>query len=255
MEQNTSRAANKMLELVAKLRQNTCGVCRAGPGPYGFGVYNAPLTKVGALITVTPDPYGDLPAPPETTEYAASVVGYCQSEQRRLSREELSSMGESSDRVTGLVISTLLELGKEPVMITREEYDEAFNVLANMEQQHGNGLTREEAIRLGDLNWWEERTPQEIVDFQLYEDLLCMPFHKFHEAVEAALGRPVWTHEFAVDGRLTGEYAAVKQAQAAGGPMPAVSLNDVYCCALRAMGGADEPSEPQPPDEGPRLTM
>jgi hypothetical protein len=35
--------------------------------------------------------------------------------------------------------------------------------------------------------------------FQLYEELLCMPFDVFHEAIEKALGRPVFTHEFALN--------------------------------------------------------
>ena len=58
-------------------------------------------------------------------------------------------------------------------------------------------MTKEEAIKMYNSNWWEDKTPEEIVKFQLYEDRLCMPFDKFHEAIEKALGRSVWTHEFA----------------------------------------------------------
>lgn len=36
--------------------------------------------------------------------------------------------------------------------------------------------------------------------FQLYEDLLCMPFDAFHGAVQRVLGRPVWSHEFCTAG-------------------------------------------------------
>lgn len=32
--------------------------------------------------------------------------------------------------------------------------------------------------------------------FQPLTPLLCMPFNIFHEAIEKALGRPVYTHEF-----------------------------------------------------------
>jgi len=35
--------------------------------------------------------------------------------------------------------------------------------------------------------------------FQLFEDRLCMPFAVFHEAMEKALERPVFTHEFALN--------------------------------------------------------
>jgi len=58
-------------------------------------------------------------------------------------------------------------------------------------------LKKEEAIKLAKSGWWKNKSPEEIVRFQLYEDRLCMDFGDFHEAIEKALGRPVWTHEFA----------------------------------------------------------
>lgn len=67
-------------------------------------------------------------------------------------------------------------------------------------------MTKEEAIAKYESNWWLGKTPKEIADFQLYEDKLCMPFDKFHEAFEKALGRSVWTHEFADIKGLRAEY-------------------------------------------------
>ncbi len=58
-------------------------------------------------------------------------------------------------------------------------------------------MDKEQAIIKAESKWWIGKTAHEIVSFQLYEDRLCMPFGDFHEAVEKALGRPVWTHEFA----------------------------------------------------------
>lgn len=58
-------------------------------------------------------------------------------------------------------------------------------------------LTKEEAIKLYESKWWEDKTKEEIAEFQIHEPLLCCPFEIFHESVEAWLGRPVWTHEFA----------------------------------------------------------
>jgi hypothetical protein len=60
-------------------------------------------------------------------------------------------------------------------------------------------MTREEAIALAESGWWKTKTAKEIVAFQLYEPLLCMPFGDYHAAVEQALGRPVWTHEFGLN--------------------------------------------------------
>jgi len=57
-------------------------------------------------------------------------------------------------------------------------------------------MTRDEALAKAATQWWETASDHEIVRFQLYEPLLCMPFGRYHEAVEAVLGRPVFTHEF-----------------------------------------------------------
>lgn len=66
-----------------------------------------------------------------------------------------------------------------------------------MQQIEQVSIGKEAAIALAESKWWEGKTPREIVTFQLFTSELCMPFGKFHEAVEQALGRPVWTHEFA----------------------------------------------------------
>lgn len=58
-------------------------------------------------------------------------------------------------------------------------------------------ITKDQAIALADSGWWKDRTDEDLVSFQLFEDRLCMPFSEFHRAVEKCLSRPVWTHEFA----------------------------------------------------------
>jgi len=60
-------------------------------------------------------------------------------------------------------------------------------------------LTREQAIALVESGWWKEKSAEEIVRFQLFTERLCMPFHLFHEALESALGRSVWTHELGLN--------------------------------------------------------
>lgn len=66
-------------------------------------------------------------------------------------------------------------------------------------------LTEDEAIALSKTGWWKDRTAEEIMRFQMAEERLAMPFGEFHEAVEEALGRPVWTHEFVDPDRLMAE--------------------------------------------------
>jgi len=66
-------------------------------------------------------------------------------------------------------------------------------------------MTRDEAVKLSESGWWNQATSKQIVDFQLNEELLCLPFAVFHKAVEDELGRPVWTHEFAKPDLLRAE--------------------------------------------------
>lgn len=58
-------------------------------------------------------------------------------------------------------------------------------------------IGRDAAIALAESEWWIGKSPDEIARIQFGTRELCMPFDVFHQSVEAALGRPVWTHEFA----------------------------------------------------------
>lgn len=72
-------------------------------------------------------------------------------------------------------------------------------------------LTEQEAIALAESDIWKKWSDNEVVRFQLYQDRLCMDFSRFHEAMEAVLGRPVWTHEFADWKRLQQEYESERE--------------------------------------------
>lgn len=68
-------------------------------------------------------------------------------------------------------------------------------------------MTKEEAIRFAKSGWYEGRSAKEIAALQLYEERLCVPeFNIFHEAMEAALKRPIQTLEFAVADTLKEEF-------------------------------------------------
>lgn len=67
-------------------------------------------------------------------------------------------------------------------------------------------ITREQAIELHDSGVWKEWTDEWVVEFQLFQTCLAIPFGRFHEAVEKVLGRPVFTHEFADPEALRAEY-------------------------------------------------
>ena len=57
-------------------------------------------------------------------------------------------------------------------------------------------MTKEEAIALAETGWWKDKPARDVALWQLNEPLMCMAFGDFHGAVEEAIGRPVWTHEF-----------------------------------------------------------
>lgn len=57
-------------------------------------------------------------------------------------------------------------------------------------------MNREQAIALFESKFWEPMSFRERAMFQMWTERLCMPFDVFHEAVEKALERPVFTHEF-----------------------------------------------------------
>lgn len=60
-------------------------------------------------------------------------------------------------------------------------------------------IGKEKAIELAEARHWEGMTHLERACSQLNTVELTMPFEVFHEAVQEALGRPVWTHEFGLN--------------------------------------------------------
>jgi hypothetical protein len=60
-------------------------------------------------------------------------------------------------------------------------------------------ITKEQAIQLYGSGFWETLSYRDRAIFQLHEDLLCMPWQVFHEAMCKALDRAVYTHEFGMN--------------------------------------------------------
>jgi len=71
-------------------------------------------------------------------------------------------------------------------------------------------LTKEQAIAFAENKLYEGMTARQIAEFQMEQDLLCMPFDVFHKAMEETLGRPVFTHEFAFRDSLRKELLGEK---------------------------------------------
>lgn len=60
-------------------------------------------------------------------------------------------------------------------------------------------IGRDAAIALAETKWWEGKSATEIATFGMEVAELCCPWSVFHEAIEKALGRPVYTHEFGLN--------------------------------------------------------
>ena len=73
-------------------------------------------------------------------------------------------------------------------------------------------FTKEEAIAFAESGVWKTWTDEQIVRLQLFQGKLCMPFSRFHEAMNKVLDRPVYTHEFAYPDELKKEYLGAKKA-------------------------------------------
>ena len=67
-------------------------------------------------------------------------------------------------------------------------------------------MTKDEAIAFYKEGKWKALTHEERAALQLKEDRLCMPLTVYHEAITVALGRDVWTHEFAYPEKLIAEF-------------------------------------------------
>jgi hypothetical protein len=71
-------------------------------------------------------------------------------------------------------------------------------------------LTREQAKTVYESKCWETWTDVKIVQFQLYQERLTIPFERFHQAIERILDRPVFTHEFAWPENIKAEFEGKK---------------------------------------------
>jgi len=60
-------------------------------------------------------------------------------------------------------------------------------------------LTKEQAIAFSESESYKGMSYQEIAEFQINQEKLCMPFGVFHEAIEKTINRPVFTHEFGLN--------------------------------------------------------
>lgn len=183
--------SNPILKLAAELRRRTYGMCDMGVGPWGYGVNTLPLTKVGAIVCMDPDPCGKEPVPSEIKEYTITIRPiYTGPESiwhgKHISMDALLQFCKDEDVMTRLAANALWEMAAHPVKVSMQEDHVAYEAIRIAEAQECERITQEEARHLEELRWYETKTPETIVDFQV-----CQSRQRFREAAETVFGHPI----------------------------------------------------------------
>ncbi|GEK11882.1 DUF7736 domain-containing protein [Pseudoalteromonas peptidolytica] len=71
-------------------------------------------------------------------------------------------------------------------------------------------LSKDEAIKLAETEWWKESTPISIATFQVTQDKLCCPIDVYKMSLNEVLKRDVFTHELAEPEKLIAEMNGTK---------------------------------------------
>ena len=53
--------------------------------------------------------------------------------------------------------------------------------------------------KYGENHWWESEELLQVAMYQIFEDVLMVDFSLYHQGLEKLVGRPVFTHEFALN--------------------------------------------------------
>ncbi len=72
-------------------------------------------------------------------------------------------------------------------------------------------LTKEQAIAFYNSEVWKDMSDLQIVEMQLFQSKLAVPFDVLQQAVEKVFDRPVYTHEFANKENLQREFLGDKE--------------------------------------------
>ena len=87
------------------------------------------------------------------------------------------------------MVDTFLTIGNEPKKGTSEDQENCETVKKCLEQMEN----------FGDNRWWTSKDKKILGYYQLITPIMLVSFDKFHESLEFLLGRPVWTHEMALN--------------------------------------------------------
>ena len=132
-----SEIKNRVVLLAEQLRELTHGICIMGPGPYGIGVSTDMASPLTVILQLTPDPFeeGDIRLPGEQT-CTAEIRAF--TEQQRaartyLTKEELVAFSLGAHPAARIVAEAVLRMNESDHIVTTQECDDAFGILADWE--------------------------------------------------------------------------------------------------------------------------
>ena len=132
-----NESKNKMVLLAEQLRELTHGVCIMGAGPYGIGVSTDAASSLRTVLQLTPDPFLEenfgLPGEQECKAEMLGFVGGGGCDREYLSQEELREISQGDDPAARMVAEAVLRINESEPVVTVQECNDAFAVLADWE--------------------------------------------------------------------------------------------------------------------------
>ena len=132
-----SEIKNRMVLLAEQLRELTHGICKMGPGPYGIGVSTDAVSPLTAILLLTPNPFeeGDVRLP-DDQNCTAEMRAYTKEQmalRTYLTKDELTAFSQGDDPAARIVAEAILRMNESGPVVTVQECNDAFGVLADWE--------------------------------------------------------------------------------------------------------------------------
>lgn len=123
---------NRIIGLVNDIEQMTDGQCSVGTGPYGLGVGDPKGSEISLFIHEKPMFYPTFPEVQTAAQSTITVMACRNDTGEVLLPDDLYVYRSSEhDESTQMIAKTVEELSKTPVVVTKEEYDAAYEILAD----------------------------------------------------------------------------------------------------------------------------
>ena len=84
------------------------------------------------------------------------------------------------------------------LMVIKMEWKYIDDIIGTLPDENRRNILKT-MQKYGENKWWNSNDPLYVARYQIFEDILMVPFDRYHEGIEKLLGRPVYTHEFGLN--------------------------------------------------------